>query len=94
MAKSIQFTMEEWAQLKLKMAKDQELEKASVFFIPYFFTKFLDPFCLFSICFGFVRRFTRFLRVIEGEKAILPLLLLLPKAALNADCGGILFSSL
>ena len=30
MAKSIQFTMEEWAQLKLKMAKDQELEKASV----------------------------------------------------------------
>ena len=33
MAKSIQFTPEEWAQLKLKMAKDQELEKASVFMI-------------------------------------------------------------
>ena len=33
MAKSIQFTMEEWAQLKLKMAKDHELEKASVFMI-------------------------------------------------------------
>ena len=33
MAKSIQFTMEEWAQLKLEMTKDQELEKASVFMI-------------------------------------------------------------
>ena len=33
MAKSIQFTMEEWVQLKLKMTKDQELEKASVFMI-------------------------------------------------------------
>ena len=33
MAKNIQFTVEEWAQLKLKMAKDQELEKDSVFMI-------------------------------------------------------------
>ena len=33
MAESIQFTMEEWVQLKLKMTKDQELEKASVFMI-------------------------------------------------------------
>ena len=33
MAKSIQFTMEEWLQLKLEMTKDQELEKASVFMI-------------------------------------------------------------
>ena len=33
MAKSIKFTLEEWEQLKLKMAKDQELEKASVFMI-------------------------------------------------------------
>ena len=33
MAKSIQFTMEAWVQLKLKMTKDQELEKASVFMI-------------------------------------------------------------
>ena len=33
MAKNIQFTTEEWVQLKLKMTKDQELEKASVFMI-------------------------------------------------------------
>ena len=32
MAKSIQFTMEEWVQLKLKMTKDYEL-KPSVFMI-------------------------------------------------------------
>ena len=32
MAKSIQFTMEEWVQLKLKMTKDHEL-KPSVFMI-------------------------------------------------------------
>ena len=32
MAKSIQFTPEEWVQLKLKMTKDQEL-KPSVFMI-------------------------------------------------------------
>jgi hypothetical protein len=32
MAKSIQFTVEEWAQLRLKMAKDHEL-KPSIFMI-------------------------------------------------------------